>query len=368
MQLSRRSVLAGGLALAATGAVTACSSPVDPANQPSGTTSGSAGGGGGTSETLIIYSNSVSDGRGDWLVEQAKEAGFSLQFVDLGGGDVKNRLIAEKNNPIADVAFGLNNVFYENIKAEGVLEPYEPSWSGDVDKALGDKDGQFWPIVREPIMLVYSLEAYPDGKGAPQDWPDLWTKPEYHGKYETATGMGGATTRMVLSGILTRFTDPAGDLGISDAGWEAIGAFFKNGSPAVQGEDLFARMKAGKVNMGQMWLAGKSTREKQYELQTRAINPEIGVPMAVQHISLIKGTKKAETAKKFIDWFGGAEMQAKWSKQFFTAPTNEKALADASKEAVEATDAFKRQDIDWEFVAKNLDQWVEKIELNYLGA
>lgn len=356
--INRRHLLAGtvGAALTATLSATGCTT----SSTPSGAGSSAAGG----DQTLVVYSNSVSDGRGDWLTEQAKAAGFALQIVDLGGTDLMNRLIQEKNNPIADVTFGLNNIFLEKISAAGVLEDYKPAWASQVDPALGHAD-QFWPIVREPIMLVYSLDAYPDGKGAPTDWPDLWTKPEFKGKYETQTALAGATIQVVVAGILVRYRDDKGELGVSAEGWKQMAEFFRNGSPAVKGEDLYARMKAGKVTAGQMWQAGKATRETQYGFRTDAARPGIGVPMVVQHTALIRGTKKAATAKKFIDWLGSADVQSRWSAQFKTAPTNKEAVGDT--EAVKFTDSFKRQEIDWEFVATHINDWAEKIELDYMG-
>lgn len=350
MRFSRRNFLALASATAGATAVASCTPP-------------SAGGDG---DALTVYSNSVSDGRGEWLQERASAEGFTLTFVDLGGGDIQNRLLAEKANPIADVVFGLNNVFFEKLKAADVLEAYTPSWSGDVDASMGDGE-QFWPIVREPIMLVYSEDAYPGGEGAPTDWPDLWTKPEFEGRYEVPTSLGGATSQMVLSGILTRFQGE-GEFGVTQEGWDAVGQFFAKGSQAVEGQDLYARMAAGEVDAGQMWLAGKASREEEYGITTTAVNPEVGVPMATQHVALVKGTSKTEAAQRFIDWFGGAELQAAWSKEFFTAPTNTAALDSADQEAVEATDAFtKAQDIDWPFVAENLDAWIEKIQLDVLS-
>ena len=67
-------------------------------------------------EKLIVYTNANSDGRGEWLIEKAKGAGFDIEIVGAGGADLTNRLIAEKNNPIADVVYGLNNMLYENLK------------------------------------------------------------------------------------------------------------------------------------------------------------------------------------------------------------------------------------------------------------
>lgn len=318
---------------------------------------------------LILYGNSFSDGRGDWLRREAETAGFTIEMVELGGGDALNRLVAEKNNPLGDVVIGLNNVYFERLKVEGVLEPYTPAWSGEVDAALGDgADGHFWPIVGEPIMLVYNTEAYDSPDEAPQDWPDLWTDPRFHDRYEVQPGLGGATTQMVVTGILSRHLDPQGDLGVSAEGWAAIEQYYAHGSPSVQGTDLYARMKDGQVDAGQMWLAGKKAREQQYGVTSEAAQPEVGVPYVVQHTALVKGSPRAERARAFINWFGSAEIQGRWSSEFFTAPTNERATEWADPEAIEFTNSFTRQDIDWTLVAENLGGWVEKIELEYVRA
>ena len=54
---------------------------------------------------MIVYTNSGSDGRGDWLKERAAQDGFKIEYVQLGAGDLANRLVAEKNNQIADLVF-----------------------------------------------------------------------------------------------------------------------------------------------------------------------------------------------------------------------------------------------------------------------
>ncbi|MGY0055807.1 extracellular solute-binding protein [Streptomyces sp. LZ34] len=348
--MKRRTVFTGAVAgLGCVLLATACTPP------------GQAGGG---SQSLVIYSNSVSDGRGDWLKKEAKAAGFTLNIVDLGGGDVMNRLAAEKNNPVADVTFGLNNVFLEKLKGQGVLQPFTPSWAGEVDPSLGDAQGkQFWPIVREPVMLVYNKAAYRTPADAPQDWTDLWAKEQFKGKYEVPRDLGGATPQMILAGILARYADPKGELGVSAEGWNQVKRYFAAGSPAVEGEDLYSRMKKGQVNAGGMWLAGKVVREKQFGISTEPVKSKTGVPFAVQQVAMIKGTKKQKTAEKFINWFGSADIQAKWSKKFFTAPVNTKAVANADQDAIKQTDSLTPQAIDWTLVAKNIDKWVEKVTL-----
>jgi iron(III) transport system substrate-binding protein len=315
--------------------------------------------------TLVLYSNSTSDGRGDWLVAQAAEAGFDVEYVEAGGGEISERVIAEKNNPIADVVFGPNTVQFQYMKDAEALEEFEPAWADEVDAA--DPDGAYYSVVEEPIMLVYNSAAYPDGKGAPQDWTDLYEKEQFRGTYETQTTLAGGTTQMVIVSLLARYRDDSGHLGVSEEGWAAMDQFFERSVPSIEGTDLYARMASGEVDSGQMWLAGKIAREKQYGVTSEPIESSVGVPMVNQNVGLVKGTDQPEQAKKFIDWFGSAEVQAAWSKEFFTAPTNADALADADQQAVELTAAFVPQDIDWTWAAENLSAWVEEIELNYLG-
>lgn len=158
---------------------------------------------GGSGETLVVYTNSNGEGRGDWLTAKAAEAGFKIEIVGAGGADATNKLIAEKNNPIADVAFGLNNMYFSQVKAAGALEPYEPAWAGDVDKELGDGEA-YWPLVKQAILLGYNSDKFPKDK-APQDWTDLWTKDEFKASYERVTGLGTATAQLVFAGILSRY-------------------------------------------------------------------------------------------------------------------------------------------------------------------
>lgn len=329
-----------------------------------GGTDAEAGDGGGT---LVVSTNSNSEGRGEWLEKAANDAGFDIQIVGAGGADATNKLIAEKNNPVADVVYGLNNVYFEQLKTGGVLEPYTPAWSGDVDSGLGDpgEDKAYWPLVEQAIVLTYNKAAISPDE-APVDWPDLWTKEEFQPRYERVTGMGQATTQLVMAGILSRYRDENGDLGVSDEGWQQIEQYFQHGVPQVKDLDLFARFADGEVDLGQMPTSSIPGREEAYNVKSGSVAPDIGVPYAVEQVGIIKGSEKQEQARKFVDWFGSAEVQGQWAQEFDSLPVNQVALKEAKADIVKFNEQFKRQDIDWAFVQENLGAWIEKIELEYM--
>ncbi|QHK21034.1 extracellular solute-binding protein [Pseudarthrobacter psychrotolerans] len=319
---------------------------------------------GGSGETLVIYTNSNGEGRGEWLTAEAAKAGYKVEVVGAGGADATNKLIAEKNNPIADVAFGLNNMYFAQIKAADALEAYKPAWAGEVDQALGDGEA-YWPLVKQAILLGYNSDKVA-ADAAPKDWTDLWTKDEFKDRYERVTGMGTATAQLVFAGILTRYKDDSGDLGISDEGWKQAEQYFQHGSPAVPKTDLFARIASGETDMGQMPSSIVAEREKTFKVNVETVKPSVGVPLAVEQVALVKGTDKKQEAQKFIDWFGSADVQGAWAKQFNSMPVNKSAAAQANPDVVDFFSDLKQQDIDWEFVQENMGSWVEKIELEYM--
>ncbi len=320
----------------------------------------------GTGVSLTVYSNSVSDGRGDWLVERAAQDGFTLQYLDAGAAEVQSRLIAEKNAPIADVVFGLNSIIWESLKAEDILIPYTPAWADEVSAGLNDPDGYYHAIVKQAILLVYDTNQL-SAEEAPTDWLDLWQNEAFQGKYEYASALTGGTTRNVIAGILVRYADPNGDLGISDEGWEAIAQYYEYGVPDESGVDLYASIAdtADPVLCGQMWSSGIEARDEQYGTVTGYVVPEVGVPYAVEGVAIVNGTKNEEEVKRFIDWFGSAQIQGEWAQEFSTLPANEGAV-DKANDFNKVIAELPAQDIDWALVAENIDAWCEKIELTYM--
>ena len=152
---------------------------------------------------LVVYSNSVSDGRGDWLKQKAAEAGFKLEIVEAGGGDLLNRLVAEKNKPLADVVFGLNQMNFDTLKTNDLLVPYEPAWMNEIPEGSSEKENFYHPLVEQRIIMIYNKDVYTE-ETAPKDWTDLIENPAFKGKYHVPANLGGGTNRSVVYGMLMR--------------------------------------------------------------------------------------------------------------------------------------------------------------------
>lgn len=107
---------------------------------------------------------------------------------------------------------------------------------------------------------------------------------------------------------------------------------------------------------------GSARHEHKFEI----MSPEIGVPYVTEQIAVLKGTDSKDRAVEFANWFGSAETQTAWMEQFGTVPCQKAAFEKAADNVKEFVGKVHQQDIDWEFVAQNLDQWVEKVELEFM--
>lgn len=312
------------------------------------------------SEQLVIYTNGGTDGRAEWLQERAAKEGYNVQVVNIGGSDLTNRLIAEKNNSQVDLVYGLNAIEYEKLKKEDLLLKYEPSWVGEVDLSLGDPDGYYYPTVVQPLVLMYNNEL----KNPPADWTDLVD--EQYANQFTLFPLGGGTGKTIYASILARYLDDKGELGVSDEGWNVIKQIFKNGHFQVEGEDSAGAVINASIPMSTMWGSGVLQHQLERDYKFGIMSPEVGVPYVVEQTVIISKSKKAALAKDFIDWFGSPELQLEWSQKFGTIPAAKVAQEQTSDDIKEFMGKVHSQEIDWGVVAENIDQWVEKAELEYV--
>lgn len=312
------------------------------------------------SQQLIIYTNSGSNGRDEWLKSKASEQGYNIEVVQIQGGDLANRIISEKNNPQADLVYGLNALEYEKLKKAEVLEKWEPTWKDDVDMSLGDTDGYYYPIVIQPLVNIMNADLTETPKDVTDLLSDEWTD-----KY-TILNFGGGTGKTLLASLLVRYTDENGEEGISEEGWDTVKQWIQNGHMEQDGEDYVGNVISGTVPICEMWGSGVIQNQNERDYKFQILVPEVGVPYVTEQVAMIAGSKKTDLAVDFANWFGSSDVQAEWMKQFGTIPCQPDALAQADEDITEFVNQVHAQDMDWQFISDHIEAWVEKCELEFM--
>lgn len=317
-----------------------------------------------SSNTIVVYSPQGDDERGKWIIDRAKkDTGIDVQFLAAGGGELADRLEAEKNNPQADVVMGLvQNAMY-TLKSDDILEPYVPTWAEGLPDTYKDPDGYFHSFWQTPIVMAYNPD-YMSEADAPSTWTDL-ADPKYKDKFAFGT-TSSQTVRTYLVGILWNYYDSAkGD--ISDEGWDVLKKIYANAGTWPSSDDaVWKAFKDGEMAIMPNWFGGIVSNTKANDIPVEYVKPADGTPMVAEAIGIVKGTKQEENAKKFVDWWGSAEVMSDYAAEFGQAPAHPDAIDKCPDEIKEQATMFKAQDIDWEVVSEHLNDWMEKIELEII--
>lgn len=315
-------------------------------------------------EKVVVYSPQGGEERGDWIMEKAKEdIGLEVQFLSAGGGELSDRLVAEKNNPQADVVMGLAQNMMYSLKNEDVLEAYETEWAADLPEVYKEKESYFNSMWQTPIVIAYNTD-YISEEEAPKSWADL-VKPEYTGKYGIAA-TSSQTTRTYLAGMLWDYVDP--DTGeVSDEGWDFLTEVYENaGTMPANDADIWKAFKDGELPILLWWYGGVVSNCEENDIPVAYVKPENGTPIVAEAIGLVKGAQNKEAGQKFIDWFGSPEVMSAYAEEFGQAPAHPAAIDMCTDEIKESATMFTAQELDWEIIAANMDSWLEKIELEIM--
>lgn len=313
---------------------------------------------------LLIYSNSLSDGRSEWIEEKAAEQGFSLSFVDAGGGDILNRLVAEAAAPQADIVFGLDESMFMQLADEQLLVEHIPAWVDQTPEDANIGEGMFHPLVEQRIYMTYNPEFVGEDQ-VPANWQDLAENGNF--EYRVPGSLGGGTNQKAVLSILLQYVDEAGELGISQEGWDQVGAYLQNGYITPEAEDHNVNFAEGTVPLSFFYSSGIPGIEEEYGFRAEAIDPEQGVITMREQIGIVnKNAEDYSAAQEFVDWFGSAEVQGQWAQDFGSIPVNMDAQDSMSERMTEIVEGTTPMEVDWNFVRENLDGWIEKVELELM--
>lgn len=311
--------------------------------------------------TLTIYSPQADADRGPWIEEQAEAAlGFDVEFLCATGGDLAERLRAEKNNPQADVIMGLVQTAMYQLEDEGLLAQYTPSWAEGLPEAYKDPNGYFYSFWQTPIIIGYNPDYVTN---PPASWLDL-IKDEYAGLYAVGK-TSSQTVRSYIIGMMWPYYDEAtGD--ISEEGWELLRTFYANAYSLPTDSDSWQLFKDGTLPIVLNWFGGAKNKAAAYEAPIAYVTPAEGTPVVAEGIAVVAGTDQEEMAQAFIEWWGSPENMAAYANEFGQAPAHPDAIAMCDDSVRADAEMFTAQLIDWQVCSRKMDDWFVKIELEIM--
>jgi len=309
-------------------------------------------------DPITVYTPQGEE-RGVWIEAQAEAAGHDIEILSAGGGELFDRILAERANPQADVVLGLIDAAMATLKTEGLFQAHIPSWADGLPAVYrDDADNMVYKFWQTPIVLAYNADVM-SAEEAPTSWLDL-TKPEYSGRYVVGS-TAWQTTKSFLVGILVRFADDEGV--ISDEGWDFMQDFYDNAIVVDGGDAKTAAYLNGEAVLDLNWFGGVGRQAETVGYNAVMIDTEGGTPFIAEGIAIMAGTDQLDQSKAFVDWFGSPEFMIAYAEEFGQVPVHPDAISGAP-EAVQANATLlSPQDINWDAIAPQIDGWMQRIEL-----
>lgn len=243
---------------------------------------------------LVIYS-SVDEANARKILNAFTEAtGVKVDFVFLSSGPALARIEAESNNPQADVWFGAPMENHIIAKERELTTPYKTISIYGVSPEFYDVDGFYHPIYMNPLGVGINSNVLKQiGAMVPVKWEDL-LKPEFKGMIQYPNPQSSGTAYAFITGLIEVF------------GEDGAIEYLKNLNPNIQTYTQSGTGPSKAVGPGQTALGIQFTpaffqfMEQGYPVEV--VFPEEGVPYEVASVSIIKGAKNMEDAKKLVEW------------------------------------------------------------------
>ncbi|WP_088345118.1 MULTISPECIES: ABC transporter substrate-binding protein [Rhodomicrobium] len=237
------------------------------------------------------------------------DLGIDMPHDNKNSGQAIAQLIAEKANPVADIAY-LGVTFGIKAKAEGLTEPFKPQGFDQIPEGLKDPEGHWFTIHSGTMGLFVNVEAL-GGKPVPQCWADL-LKPDYKGLVgylDPSSAFVGYVGAVAVNEAL------GGRLGDFD---KAIGYFkeLQKNAPIVPKQTSYARVVSGEIPILFDYDFNAYRAQNTEKGKFAFVLPCEGSVVVPYVVGLVKGAPNSANAKKVLDYLLSDKGQALWANAY----------------------------------------------------
>lgn len=304
---------------------------------------------------LVVYSPHGRDLL--QLMEKAYEETHpevDVRWLDMGSQEVYDRVRSERANPQAAVWFGGPAALFSRAADEGLLRPFEPTWSGAIDASARDVEGRYLALYRTPPLIVFNQAAVA-AEDAPTDWQDLLDE-RWKGEVIIRDPLASGTMRTIFGGALARSVSATGS---EDSGWaflRGLDAQTKEyvHSPALLHEKIVRQ--EGLVTVWEMTdILSLISRGAPIDYRF----PSSGTPVINDSVALVEGAPSQDAAENFVEWLGGEEALRLAAEHAFRLPARtdieSSSLPDWSERVLRE---LVPEDVDWSLIEERGGDWM----------
>ncbi|MBP3771511.1 MAG: ABC transporter substrate-binding protein [Treponema sp.] len=309
-----------------------------------------------SSKELRVYSI-IHDEETEALTKLFTEkTGVPVSYLRATTGELVNRVITEKDSPMADILLGGASSYHIQAAKEGALESYVSPLAKNLPSYAVASDNTWTGFCVLTLGIGVNEKRFAEkfpGTPLPATWEDL-LNPAFKGEIVMTNPVASSTGYLFVQNQLQRLGE--------DKGWEYLLSLTKNvGQFPDSGSAPAKLLGSGEYAIGISYLHALS----KYNAQGFNVRP-IAPPQSVGDVdcvSIMKNASNLPAAKKFVDFILSPEAQSLMSSITYTTPVNPKAKGPDGGIAISEIDLI---DYDVQKASEQksevLDKWVKAIK------
>jgi thiamine transport system substrate-binding protein len=290
-----------------------------------------------------------------------QEYNVKVSFLKAGdAGTALNKAILSKDNPLADVFYGVDNTFLSRALDEDIFEVYASPLLAEIPSEFQlDSQQRALPVDYGDVCLNYD-KAYFTEKGLPPPatLEDLLAPP-YQGQVVVQNPATSSPGLALLLATIARFGDPGyldywqglvdNDLLVVND-WET--AYYTEFSRAGGRRPVVLSYSSSPV--AELIYASEPLAEP----PTGVVTGEGSCFRQVEFVGILQGTQNRDLAEKWVDFMLSPTFQEDVPLQIFVSPVNPQAKID---ETFKKYNAVPDQPavLDSELISQNRERWIK---------
>jgi len=265
---------------------------------------------------VTLYTSLETDETQEYIKAAEATTGLKINWTRFSTGIVGAKLLAERQNPQADLVYGWAVTYLMDYVQRGFFEPYKPKNGDKIPAKFKDPNDYWYAFDLYLAAFAVNTEKIKEyNLPMPTSWHDL-TNPVYKGMVIMPNPASSGTGFLQVAGILESMdpnykTKPVKD----NDGWKFLEKLDKNmGQYIKSGSKPAKYAAAGEYPIGASFafvIANLKKEGKPVEM----VLPAEGSAYELEANALMKGAKHPNNAKKFLDWALSDEamhLYAKW--------------------------------------------------------
>ena len=268
---------------------------------------------------LVVYCSALPDWCEKAVETFGKAKDVRVSMTPIGSGSGYARILAEKDNPQADVWYGGTLDPHSQAGVNGLLESYQSPMLSEIAEPYRNpatsKGHHSAGIYIGILGYSYNTELLKQQNlPEPKCWADL-TKPEYKGHIQIANPESSGTAYTALATLVQLWGE--------EKAYDYLKALHRNIAQYTKSGSAPGKAAArGEAIIGVGFLHDHA-KEKKKGFPLKLVVPCEGTGYEIGGLSIIKGARNMDNAKLFVDWAlskEGQEVAATTGS--FQTPTN----------------------------------------------